>query len=76
MVKDFGYVLKNSEGQYFIGYNKSSDQLRKARMYHSIAQAENTKREINTNPHRLPNTKLDFKVFKIQILELEEVINE
>jgi len=76
MVTSFGYVLKNSEGYYFIGYNNSSDQLRKARVYTSLKQAENTRDEINSNPHRLPKTKLDFKIFKIQIIEVEEVFNE
>lgn len=34
-MKDSGYVLKNSDNLYFIGFNNMSDQLRKAKIYHS-----------------------------------------
>ena len=60
---DFGYVLKNSKEQYFIGYNQISDQLRKAKIYHSKRYA----------PRRLPGVVCDFKKVKIEIKEIEEI---
>ena len=72
MVSDHGYVIKNSEGLYFTGYNQTSDQLRKAKIYHSIRYANDSANELNNNPRRLPGVKNDFVLVKITILEVEE----
>lgn len=72
MVSDHGYVIKNSEGLYFTGYNQTSDQLRKAKIYHSIRYANDSANELNNNPRRLSGVKNDFVLVKIAILEVEE----
>lgn len=53
MISDNGYVIKNSDGLYFTGYNQVSNQLRKAKIYHSIRYANDSATELNTNPRRL-----------------------
>lgn len=70
---DYGYVLKNSKGQYFIGYNQISDQLRKAKIYHSERYADQCIKELANNPKRLPYVTCDFKKVKIEIKEIEEI---
>lgn len=70
---DSGYVLKNSKGQYFIGYNQISDQLRKAKIYHSQRYADQCIEELANNPKRLPSVICDFKKVKIEIREIEEI---
>lgn len=70
---DFGYVLKNSKEQYFIGYNQISDQLRKAKIYHSKRYADQCIEELANNPRRLPGVICDFKKVKIEIKEIEEI---
>ena len=69
---DTGYVLKNSDNQYFIGYNQISDQLRKAKIYHSEKYANNCIDELARNPKRLLGIKRDFKMVKVLIQEVEE----
>ena len=36
---DTGYVIKDKDGLYFIGYNQWDSQLRKAHIYHSERMA-------------------------------------
>ncbi len=36
---DTGYVIKDKNGLYFIGFNKWDSQLRKAQIYHSEKMA-------------------------------------
>lgn len=69
---DSGYVLKNSKGQYFIGYNQISDQLRKAKIYHSERYADQCIKELANNPKRLLGVVCDFKKIKIKIKEIED----
>lgn len=38
---DTGYVIKDADGLYFIGYGKFDVQLRKAKIYHSVRHAGN-----------------------------------
>jgi hypothetical protein len=75
MISDNGYVIKNSDGLYFTGYNQVynqvSNQLRKAKIYHSIRYANDSANELNTNPRRLPGVKNDFVLVKIIISEVE-----
>ena len=71
MISDNGYVIKNSDGLYFTGYNQVSNQLRKAKIYHSIRYANDSATELNTNPRRLPGIKNDFVLVKIIISEVE-----
>lgn len=71
MNKDFGYVLKNSDGLYFIDYSQVSNQLRKAKIYHSLKYANNRIKSLDSN--KLRGVKLDFKIYKITIEELVEV---
>lgn len=69
MKKDSGFVIKNSEGLYFTGYNQASEQLRKAKIYHSAKYAENTAKQLNTNQKRMPYVKGDFEVVMVEISE-------
>lgn len=71
MVNDFGYVLKNSQGMYFCGYNTVDTQLRKAQIYHSLKYAEKTKDELNTRNRLSNNYTKDFKIVKIVIYEVD-----
>lgn len=66
-----GYVIKNSDGQYFSGFNTTSDKLIKARIYSAITYAQKSAKDLNANTSRTPNIKHDFKVIKIKIEELE-----
>ena len=70
MNKDKGYVLKNSDGMYFTGYNHADSQLRKALIYHSEKYATNSADDINSNENRMPSAKHDFKLVEIEIREV------
>ena len=67
-----GYVLKNSDGLYFIGFNQAENQLRKAKIYDNPKMADRSAADINTNTQRIPYVKHDFKRVKIEIRELPE----
>lgn len=71
MISDSGYVIKNSDGLYFTGYNQVSNQLRQAKIYHSKRFAENAINNINNNSRRCSNVTKDFKLVKIIISEVE-----
>lgn len=60
---DTGYVVKDLNNLYYIGYNQWSDQLRKAKIYHS----EKYVKEI-MNDKRFSNR--DLKLVKIKIEEI------
>ena len=68
--KDSGYVIKNSEGLYFMGFNQASEQLRKAKIYHSANYAKKSADELNNNPKRIPYVKGDFKPVMVEISEI------
>lgn len=73
MISDNGYVIKNSDGLYFTGYNQVSNQLRKAKIYHSIRYAEQTMNSLNNNQRKfiIPSkTPRDFKIVKVEIIEI------
>ena len=73
-MKDTGYVVKNSAGLYFIGMNQVSDQLRKAKIYHSIRYAEETMNDLNNVQRKFnmpSNTPRDFKIIKVEISEID-----
>lgn len=72
-MKDTGYVVKNSTGLYFSGMNQVSDQLRKAKIYHSIKYAEQTMNSLNSNQRKfnIPfKNPRDFKIVKVEIVEI------
>ena len=66
-----GYVIKNSDDQYFSGFNTTSDKLIKAKIYSTITYAQKSANDLNANTSRTPNIKHDFKVVKVKIEELE-----
>ena len=71
-MKDSGYVLKNSDNMYFIGFNDTSDQLRKAKIYHSEKMANKYCKELNNkNFLKILNIKDDFKIVKVEIQEVK-----
>lgn len=70
MNRDKGYVLKNSDGLYFTGYNNADSQLRKARIYHSEKYAMQSIGELNTNEGRIPHVKHDFALVEVEIKEV------
>lgn len=61
---DTGYVVKDLNDLYYIGYNQWSDQLRKAKIYHSKRYAQDI-----MNDTRYINKTL--KLVKIKIEEIE-----
>lgn len=71
MKTDSGYVLKNSDGLYFIGFNQADIQLRKARIYYSEKWARDSREQINSNNSRLFGVKHDFELVKVEITEVE-----
>ena len=73
-MKDTGYVVRNSTGLYFIGMNQVSDQLRKAKIYHSIRYAEESMNDLNNAQRKfnMPSkTPRDFKIIKVEISEID-----
>ena len=73
-MKDTGYVVRNSAGLYFIGMNQVSDQLRKAKIYHSIRYAEESMNDLNNAQRKfnMPSkTPRDFKIIKVEISEID-----
>lgn len=68
---DNGYVLKNSDGMYYTGYNNVSDQLRKATIYHSEKIVNDICKELNNNLKRLCGCSRTFKLVKVEIREVE-----
>ena len=63
-MKDSGYVFKNSDNLYFIGFNDVSDQLRKAKIYHSEKIANKYCNDLNDRCSKL-GIKGDFKIIKV-----------
>lgn len=76
MNKDSGYVLKNSDGLYFIGMNNADTQLRKAQIYHSEKYALQSMEDINTNSNRIKWAKHDFALVRVEIAEVESEVGE
>lgn len=60
---DTGYVVKDINGFYYIGYNQWSDQLRKAKIYHSERYANEILNDKRFNTRNL-------KLVKIKIEEI------
>lgn len=70
-MKDNGYVIKNSDNLYFIGFNNISDQLRKAKIYHSEKMANKYCNELNNKIFlKVLNIKDDFKIVRVEIREI------
>ena len=69
-MKDTGYVIKNSDGLYFIGNNQVSSQLRKALIYHSEKYAKKSIEELSENPNRIFGVRRDFSMVKVEIQEI------
>lgn len=71
-MKDSGYVFKNSDNLYFIGFNNVSDQLRKAKIYHSEKMANEYCDKLNNDcSTKILGVKGDFKIIKVEIKEIE-----
>ena len=66
MTSENGYIIKdiNTE-EYYAGYNKWSNQLRKAKIYHDFKYAVKIRDDTRF-------VERDCRVFRICIFELEE----
>lgn len=69
---DSGYVFKNSDNLYFTGCAGISDQLRKAKIYHSEKMANEYCEKLNDDcSTKILGIKGDFKIIKVEIKEIE-----
>ena len=69
-MKDIGYVVKNSDGLYFIGNNQVSSKLRKALIYHSEKYAKDCIKALSENPNIIFGVRRDFGLVKVEIQEI------
>lgn len=69
MNKDKVYVLRNSDGMYFAGYNYTGNQLRKAMIYYGEKYAQHCADAINRG---FLYGKHDFKLVEVEIVEASE----
>jgi hypothetical protein len=67
-------VIKFDNGLYWCGYNKASEQLRKARIYNSVKHATNAGLECVHRKRKIfPQPEMsEVKEFKVVEVELHE----
>lgn len=68
------YVIKFDNGLYWCGYNKASNQIRKARIYNSIKYAKEAgddclKRKEYIAPYSSMSEVLDYKIIEVELYE-------
>lgn len=66
MNKDKVYVLRNSDGLYYVGSRRTDNQLRKAMLYYGEKYAQNCADAITLYG------KHDFKLVEVEIVEASE----
>ena len=70
------YVVKFDNGLYWCGYNKVSDQIRKARIYNSTKYAREAgldciSRRNYISPYNLMSEAVSFQIVEVELKEKE-----
>jgi hypothetical protein len=72
------YVIKFDNGLYWTGYNKASEQIRKARIYNSIKYAEEAGFDCMARrkaiwPQPTMSEVVGFRVVEVELIEKGEI---
>ena len=72
------YVIKFDNGLYWTGYNKASEQIRKARIYNSIKYAREAgddcfRRRMVIWPQPAMTNVQSYKIVEVELIEKDEV---
>lgn len=72
------YVIKFDNGLYWTGYNKASEQIRKARIYNSIKYAKEAGDDCLTRkmviwPQPSMSSVQSYKIVEVELIEKDEV---
>ncbi len=70
--QNFHYVIQLDNGLYWAGYNKFTDQIRKAQLYNSLKMAHSCAIDSIKRHRPASSAEMKYRVIKIEIKVLEE----
>ena len=68
----FHYVIQTDDGLYWAGYNKFTDQIRKAMMYNSLKMAHKCASDSIKRNRPASSAGMKYRVVTVEIRVLEE----
>ena len=70
--QDYHYVIQLENGEYWAGYNRFTDQIRKAQLYNSLKMAHSCAIDFIKRNRPVSSAGMKYRVIKVEIRVLEE----